>query len=127
MNLGFGVSLAYMMGVLLPVMGIVRNWTSNEIDPGAFFADLLCGGLLLLGAVKTGQREHTGQRFLTAAWGLTFGIFYASLMQQLQPKTGVIASTEGYIPEEYLIVPTLVGLLISIVGLLVSLRSIRPK
>jgi hypothetical protein len=127
MNLGFGASLAYVMGVLLPVMGVVRNWTANDSDIGAFFADLLCGGLLLFGAVKTGQRPHTGQRFLSAAWGLTVGIFYASLMQQLQPKANGIIAVEGYIPEEYLIVPTIVGLLIALVGLMVSLRSIHQK
>ena len=127
MNLGFGASLAYVMGVLLPVLGIVRNWTANETDPGAFFADLLCGGLLLFGAAKTRQRPHTGQRFLSAAWGLTFGIFYASLMLQLQPKTSGIADAQGFIPEEYLIVPTIVGLLIAVIGLFVSLRSIHSN
>lgn len=127
MNLGFSSSLAFVLGILLPVLGLVRGATATDADLPAFFADLICGGMLLFGAVKTRQRAHSGQRFLAAAYGLTFGVFYSSVMVQLQPRIGGIAPAEGDIPSEVMIVPTVLGLLVAGIGLLTSLRSIRPK
>jgi hypothetical protein len=127
MNLGFSASLAFVLGVLLPILGLVRSWTMSDPDASTFIADLMCGGMLLLAAVKTRQRAHTGQRFLAAAYGLTFGMFYSGLMFQLRPRVEPVARPDGSIPEEWMIVPTIVGLLITGVGLLTSLRSIRSK
>ena len=126
MNVGLSSTLAFIIGALLPILGVVRNWTMTESDPAAFFADLMAGGLLLFGAAKTRQRVHTGQRFLSAAWGLTFGLLYSNLIAQLGPSpTGIHA--EADIPNEWLIIPTIAGLLVAFVGLLASLRSTRPQ
>jgi hypothetical protein len=127
MNLGFSTSLAFVLGALLPVLGMVRIWTMPDAEAGSFFADLLSGGMLLFGAVQTRNRAHTGQRFLAAGYGLTFGIFYTSLIDQLQPKSGSSLQPEGDIPTEWMIVPAIIGLMLAGVGLLASLRSIRPK
>src|SRR5688500_12604917 len=62
MNLGFSSSLAFVLGILLPVLGLVRGATATDADLPAFFADLICGGMLLFGAVKTRQRAHSGQK-----------------------------------------------------------------
>ena len=127
MNLGFAASLAFVLGILLPVLGLVRSQITEDSSVWAFIADLLCGGMLLLGAVRTRKRLHSGQRFLTAAYGLTFGIFYSSLILQMQPRTEIIVRPDGLISSEMMIVPTIGGLLISGVGLLISLRSIGSK
>ena len=127
MNLGFNASLAFLMGVLLPVLGLVRGQLADDSNVWAFIADLICGGMLLLGAVKTKQRAHSGQRFLSAAYGLTFGVFYSNLAFQMMPQTGAVIRHEGDIPSEWMIVPTIAGLLVAGVGLMVSLRSIRQK
>ena len=127
MNLGFSASLAFVLGVLLPVLGLVRSWSTDDTSAWAFIADVISGGMLLLGAVKAKQRPHSGQRFLTAAYGLTFGIFYSSLVYQMQPRNDIIVRPDGLIPAEMMIFPTIAGLLVSGVGLLISLRSIGSK
>ena len=127
MNLGFSSSLAFVLGILLPILGLVRGATTADADVRAFIADLLCGGMLLFGAIKTRKRAHTGQRFLAAAFALTFGIFYSNLMTQLQPSSDLVIRPEGFITSELMIVPAIAGLLVSGVGLLTSLRSIRSK
>ena len=127
MNLGFSASLAFVLGILLPVLGLVRSQTLEDSNVWAFIADVLCGGMLLFGAVRTRQRAHSGQRFLSAAYGLTFGIFYSNLIVQMQPRAELIVRPDGDISSELMILPTIAGLLVSGVGLLTSLRSIRSK
>ena len=127
MNLGFNASLAFLLGVLLPVLGLVRGQLTDDSNVWAFIADLICGGMLLLGAVKTRQRPHSGQRFLSAGYGLAFGLFYSNLALQLQPQTAAIVKPGASASAEWMIVPTIAGLLVAGVGLLMSLRSIRQK
>ena len=126
MSVGFSVWLAMILGVLIPLQGIVGNWTQEKPDPGSFFADLVCGAFLLFGAFKTRQKERTGRRFLSAAWGLTLGLLYSNLMVQLTPVE-VRTIVETPIPAEVVTLVTILGVLIALIGLISSLRSTRPK
>jgi hypothetical protein len=124
MDLGFSRTLAIIFGTALPLLGIVRMFTGTSGDPTGFFVDLVNGAFLLVGAWRVGVVAHSGQRFLAAAWGLTVGLFYASLQAQIQAmsKPSVI---ETPIPPEWAAAGTGFGLLLSIIGLITCLRSTR--
>jgi hypothetical protein len=123
MNLGFSKVLAIIIGTALPLLAIVRSWTAGG-DAASFFADLLAGAFLLVGAWRVSISPHSGQRFLAAAWGLTMGLFYSSLYMQAlafwKPVTDEI-------PLEFSIAVTGFGLLIAILGLIACLKSTRKS
>jgi len=124
MNVKFSRTLAIIFGILLPLLGIVRNWTTPKGDMGGFFADLAAGGLLLYGVWRVAEKERSGQRFLAAGWGLTVGLMYASLEQQIEALyAGTVA--EAPIPAEWAVALTGTGFLLSIVGLISGLRSTK--
>jgi hypothetical protein len=124
MNIGFSRTLAIIFGVGLPMLGIVRHWTSANGDPSGFFVDLLNGAFLLFGAWKVGEKERSGQRFLAAAWGLTIGLYYSSLAEQID-KLKIVELVEAPISPEWVLAATSLGLLIAVIGLISSLRSTR--
>lgn len=124
MNVGFSRWLAIAFGVLIPLLGIVRNWTEAKQDVFGFFGDLVLGTFLLVGAWKVGQNERSGRRFLSAAWGLACGMFYSSLATQVGLLGGT-AQAETAIGPEWSATAASLGLLVAIIGLISSLRSIR--
>jgi len=124
MDVKFSRTLAIIFGVLLPLLGIVRNWTTPKGDAAGFFVDLAAGGMLLYGVWRVAEKERSGQRFLAAGWGLTVGLIYASLEQQVEALyAGTVA--EAPIPAEWSVALTAFGLLLSIVGLVSGLRSTK--
>ena len=125
MNLGFSKTLAVIFGTALPLLGIVRNFTT-QADAAVFFVDLIAGAFLLVGAWRVGVASHSGQRYLAAAWGLTIGLFYSSLYTQIQMLSQP-ALVEPPIPPVWALGATGFGLLLSILGLIACLRSIRKK
>ena len=126
MNVRFSRALAIVFGILLPVLGIVRNWTTPSGDAAGFFIDLAAGGLLLFGVWRTAENEHSGQRFLAAGWGMAFALYYTSTMRLID---GLSNSTpaETPIPPEWSVAGSMVGMLVSGAGLLSSLRSIKKR
>ena len=125
MNVGFSRWVAIAFGVLIPLLGIVKNWTETKQDAFGFFADILLGTFLLFGAWKVGQNERSGQRFLSAAWGLTCGILYATLVNQVNAFDAPEQGDTLFGPASAATAASL-GLLIAIVGLISSLKSTRP-
>lgn len=124
MNVGFSRWLAIAFGVSIPLLGIVKNWTEAKQDAASFFVDIILGTFLLLGAWKVAQNERSGQRFLSAAWGLACGLFYASLANQITAM-GDQVQVETTIGPEWSATFTSIGLLTAITGLISSLRSTR--
>lgn len=124
MNVGFSRWLAIAFGVLIPLLGIVKNWTAVQQDVFGFFADILLGTFLLFAAWKTGQNERSGQRFLSAAWGLSCGLLFASLANQVN-AFGMLGQDEILFGPEWSATAASLGLLIAIVGLISSLKSTR--
>jgi hypothetical protein len=123
MNLGFSKTLAIIFGTALPLLAIVRNFTTQS-DPVGFFVELVAGSFLLISAWRVGMVAHSGQRFLAAAWGLTVGLFYSSLYAQwlMMSKPPLV---EPPIPPGYALAATGLGLVVAILGLITCLRSIR--
>lgn len=126
MNAKFSRNLAVFFGFAIPLLGIVRHWSTLQNDAFAFFIDLFNGGFLLYGAWRFGEKEHTGQRYLSAAWGFTCAMFYSSLLSQIDQirKGDPVAAP---LSPEWVAAVTGVGLFVVIVGLITSLRSIRKK
>jgi hypothetical protein len=124
MNVGFSRWLAIAFGVLIPSLGIVKNWTDAKQDAFGFFADIALGSFLLVGAWKVGQNEHSGKRFLSAAWGLACGLLYASLVRQIDILNSSV-QIETDVGSEWSATAAILGLLVSIVGLISSLKSMR--
>lgn len=126
MKLGFSRWLAILFGALVVLLAAVRNWTVEQRDAAGFFADFISAAFLLFGAWKVGQNEHSGKRYLAAAWGLTCGLFYTSLVNQVK-VLGTPQLIEPEIGPEWIALGTGFGLLIAIAGLLTSLGSSRSK
>ena len=124
MNVGSSRWLAIAFGVLIPVLGIVRNWTEAKQDIAGFFGDIAIGAFLLFGAWKAGQNVRSGQRYLAAGWGMTCGLFYTSLANQIKAM-GEPVQTDIMFGPEWSATFTSMGLLVAIIGLIASLRSTR--
>ncbi|MFL6468002.1 MAG: hypothetical protein ACJ72Z_08600 [Pyrinomonadaceae bacterium] len=127
MSTGFSRWLAILFGVLIPLLGIVRNWTMEKQDVTAFFVDILTGTFLLFSAWKVGQKERTGRRYLAAAWGLTCGLFYSGLANQITEMQKPAALVEPTIGPEWIVMGTGTALLLALAGLITSLKSTRIK
>ncbi len=124
MNVRLSKMLAYIFGIGLPVLGIVRNWTLPNGDPAGFFIDLAAGGFLLYGAWKTGEKERSGQRYLAAGWGLTVGLIYAGIEEHVR-NLGKEQALAAPIAPEWVIGAAGLALVAAIGGLITSLRSTR--
>jgi hypothetical protein len=126
MNVGISVALALVFGALIFVLGIVRNWTAATPDAGMFFGDLVAGASLMFGALTSRKNFHTGRRYLAAAWGFAAGLYYLSLATLLSPQTSIVVPQpdDGV---EWTMVGTIIGLLISVIGVITSLKSTHGK
>lgn len=124
MNVRFSRALAIIFGIALPVLGVVRNWTTPNGDAAGLFIDLAAGSLLLYGVWRVAENEHSGQRFLAAGWGMAVGLSYASMTRHIE-EMSVASSVAAPILPEWSLATVAVALLVSIVGLVSSLRSIR--
>jgi len=123
MNIWFSRWLAIFLGITAPVLETIRRWHTWQENPPAFFDDYILGGLLLYGAWRVGKDAESGQRFLAAAWGFTFGMVYASLTWQLEQwrlgnpdpapiSSGWVAVIKG------------IGFALAILGFITSLRKV---
>jgi hypothetical protein len=79
----FDVAAAYVMGIGLPVLEVLRR--GSDVGLFADYADdFLAGGLLLWAAIATSQGRRVGPVLLVVAWAIVCGGFYYSIVGQLQ-------------------------------------------
>ena len=85
MTIEFSRRLALLFGCLLPVVETIRRFHQlKDLSVWPFWLDdWLIGGLLLLGAWRTGKDPVRGQPFLAAGWGFTCAMAYTSFFFQL--------------------------------------------
>ena len=124
MDIGFSRTLAIILGAALPLLGFIRQITTATGDATGFFTDLVVGIFLLFGAWKVGEKTHTGQRYLAAAWGMTVGVFISTLAAQIS-GLGQVEPVAPPISRSWLTVSAGLGLILATVGLITSLRSTK--
>ena len=79
----FEVTSAYIMGITLPVLEVMRR-RSNFDDIPAYIDDFLVGALLLYAARAVTLQKPSGPVLLVAAWAVLCGGLYGSIFGQLQ-------------------------------------------
>jgi hypothetical protein len=79
----FELIAAYVMGVALPLLEVMRRRTSVETVAG-YVDDFIAGGLLLYAARATSRRKPSGPILLVVAWGVLCGGLYGSFFYQLE-------------------------------------------
>lgn len=122
----FSRNLAIFLGIITPLLETVRRWHTWRENPPAFFDDYILGALLLYGAWRVGKDASSGQRFLAAAWGFSFGMVYSSFSWQLeQIKLG--NTDPAPIPSEAVAVIKGIGFVLVIIGFITSLRKISVE
>ena len=87
----FSRGLAWVGGIVLPIMETVRRWHQLgdwRMAP-AWIDDWIIGLFLLYGAWVTRENQESGRATLAAAWGLACGMAYMSFFGQLMPGNGV--------------------------------------
>jgi hypothetical protein len=77
------VKVAYAMGILLPVLEVIRRRTDFSDIPG-YIDDFLIGAFLLYAARSVSRPKSNGRVLLVAAWAVLCGGFYSSFFHQLQ-------------------------------------------
>lgn len=123
MDIWFSRNLAVFLGIITPILETIRRWRTWRDNPPAFFDDFILGGLLLYGAWRVSKNPGSGQKFLAAAWGFTFGMVYASLTWQWEQwrlgnpdpapiSSGWVLAIKG------------IGFALAIMGLIASLRKV---
>lgn len=106
--------LALFFGVFLGIAEIVRNWGGWQPWP-FWVVDFIAAGALIWGGVRT--LNQGSSRLLSAAWGVTVGIFWMSYFTHVQVLVeGTQAPGEGRLT---LIIGVM--LLVAIIGLFMSL------
>jgi hypothetical protein len=78
--------LAFVGGVLTPLLETIRRW--NQLTDFRYFVfwfdDYLIGGFLIFAAYKTYTSAAVGQKYLSAAWGIATGMAFYSFFTQIQ-------------------------------------------
>jgi len=117
----FELVAAYVMGVALPLLEVLRRRTNFDTISG-YVDDFIAGGLLLYAARAVSRGKPRGQVLLVAAWAVLCGGLYGSFFSQL----GVARDVSG-LPNA--LVVAIKGLLyaVALVGLVLSVRSAAPS
>ncbi|HEV7606606.1 MAG TPA: hypothetical protein VGO61_04680 [Steroidobacteraceae bacterium] len=81
----FSRKLAYVFGVVLPILETIRRFHQlGDIRAWpTWLDDILLGALLLTGARMTSGLRYHNAKYLVAAWGVTCGMGYASFFGQV--------------------------------------------
>lgn len=107
--------IALFFGLFLAIAEIVRNW--GDWQPWPFWVvDFIAAGALIWGGVRT--LNQGSSRLLSAAWGVTVGIFWMSYFSHVQVLVEGVHVAEG---EGRLTLIIGVMLLVAIIGLFMSL------
>ena len=123
MNIWFSRNLAVFLGIITPILETIRRWHTWRDNPPAFFDDFILGGLLLYGAWRVSKNPGSGQKFLAAAWGFTFGMVYSSFFWQLE-QMWLGAIDPAPISSSWVAVIKGIGFALTILGFVTSLRKV---
>ena len=123
MDIWLSRNLAVFLGIVTPILETIRRWHTWRDNPPAFFDDFILGGLLIYGAWRVSKNPDSGQKFLAAAWGFTFGMVYSSFFWQLeQMRLG--ATDPAPISSEWVTAIKGIGFALTILGFVTSLRKV---
>lgn len=126
MGIRFSRNLAFVLGILTPLLETIRRWGTWQSDPPSFFDDYILGGLLLFGAWRVTNDPRTGQKFLAAGWGFMCGMAYLSFFGQLHDmRLGEVDPAP--VPTECVAAIKGIGFAFAILGLITSLRKIPDE
>jgi hypothetical protein len=119
----FELVAAYVMGVGLPVLEMLRRRTNFETISG-YADDFIAGGLLLYAARAVSRRKARGPVFLVAAWAVLCGGLYGSFFYQLESSASHDVSGLANVT-----VVLIKGALyaVALVGLALSVRAAVPS
>jgi hypothetical protein len=122
--LSFSNTLAVCLGILLPLMETFRRRTqllqlNNLIY---WFDDYILGAILLFAAWKAKRNPMEGQKYLSAAWGVTTGALFLSTLSQVERLGGTDPSMMS--PLTVAVVKAVL-LIVALSGLVTSLYKIR--
>src|SRR5215510_10768584 len=78
----FELAAAYVMGVALPLLEVLRRRTNFETISG-YVDDFIAGGLLLYAARAVSRGRPSGRVLLVLAWAVLCGGLYNSFFGQL--------------------------------------------
>ena len=121
LTIQFSRRLAVAFGILAPLGETFRRWSTWREYPPNLFDDYIMGAFLLYGAWLTGRDVRGGQRFLAAAWAFTCGLGYYSFFGQLK-SLSLNEVDPAPIPSEWVALIKGVGLALSLLALVISLR-----
>ncbi len=79
----FEVAAAYVVGILLPGLEVLRRRTNFE-RPESYVDDFIVGVLLLLAASSVSRGRVYGPYLLVGSWGVLCGGLYSSFFGQLR-------------------------------------------
>jgi hypothetical protein len=126
MTIHFSRWLALFLGIVTPALETIRRWSTWQENPASFFDDFFLGGCLLYGAWRVGRDPVSGQRFLSAAWGVALGTVFLSFFGQLYSiRMGVVDPAP--VSSEWVAVIKGFGFVLIVLGLISSLREIRAE
>ena len=126
MTIQFSRRLAIVLGILTPIAETVRRWSTWQKDPASLFDDYILGAFLLYGAWRVGRNVYSGQRFLAAAWAFTCGMAYLSFFGHMaRLRAGEVDPAP--IDSKWVLMIKGVGLVLSVLALVVSLRRISEE
>ena len=122
MTVSFSRRLALIIGSLVPIAETIRRWHQlDDLSIWPFWLDdFLIGGFLLYAFWRTRQNVSANLRFLTAAWGFTCAMAYLSFFGQI---TSLDVADPAPIPTEWVAVIKGVGLILSVLALIGSLKQ----
>ena len=117
---GISAVMAIVFGVALAAGEVLRNW--GHWQPWPFWLiDFIAAGTLIFGGLRTMRQGSS--RLLSAAWGLTVGIFWMSFFSNSRAWNIEVqqAGSGGSADQSRLILVIGIMLLFAIVGLVLSL------
>ena len=92
----FEVRAAYVMGIALPVLEVIRRRTNFD-DIRAYVDDFIIGAFLLYAARAVTLQKPNGRVLLVAAWAALCGGLYGSFFGQLQRSSDVSGFSNGLV------------------------------
>ncbi|MFN4183919.1 MAG: hypothetical protein ACK4M6_03980 [Hyphomonas sp.] len=107
--------IALFFGLFLVIFEFARNW--GNWQPWPFWAvDFIAAGALIWGGLRT--LNQGSSRLLSAAWGVTVGVFWMSYFSHIETLVDGIDVPRGEGP-----LTLMIGgmLLVAIIGLFMSL------
>lgn len=115
--------LAYVCGVLAPLLETIRRWGAWWDYPLAFIDDYIIGAFLIAGAWATRDvRSQRAKALLAAAWGFACGMAYSSIAAQWQAmKAG--QGDPAPIPTQWVLGIKIFGGLIAVGALALTLAA----